>query len=234
VKVEPNQFAKDCAEAFVAVARQYALGEKGVVYVPALTRKSEAAVVELLKLRGYIKAYGDQPMLYYYHILSLSFAMGVILGMLWFNKREAFEDKNILKDILGNPQTSPHDLAFGTLGQFGVTGDVYNDLMKNVWEKFLELHEPYWHLKDPRDYTMSGFFGAFLMGSSVVLAKCEGAAAAKALAVATTPDKALVKKAVAAKTPATKASLPKKATTTTSRKTPAVRKAKKAPESKKN
>lgn len=176
----PNEFVAACTEAFVGVAQAYGLAEAGAIYQPQLCRKGEKAVVELLKLRGFIKAYGDDPMMYYYHILSLSLSMGVVLGMLFHNAKDKFREKDTIPMICNDPETSPHSLAFHTLSQFGVSADCYNRLVQSVYEKFIDLHKPYWKVVEPRDYTISAFIAGFLAGSSIVLAKCGYSNAGKA------------------------------------------------------
>ena len=71
------------------------------------------------------------------------------------------------------PETSAHDLAFQTMGQFGMPSEIYNQLVQELFKKFQELHEPYWTAKEPRDYTLAAFYAAFMTGCSVSIERFE-------------------------------------------------------------
>jgi hypothetical protein len=57
--------------------------------------------------------------------------------------------------------------------QFGMSPEAYNQLVQDIYEKFMELHEPYWKAKEPRDYTLSAFYASFMTGCSIAIERYE-------------------------------------------------------------
>ena len=41
----------------------------------------------------------------------------------------------------------------------------------SIFDKWMELHEPYWKLADPRQYTFDATLAAYQLGVSVILEK---------------------------------------------------------------
>lgn len=168
-----NEFYDDCVQEFVAVAQKFGYAMSGYRGNDVLTKKAFLSVRELLKFKPLIKLFGNDPGTYYYYINGLAFAMGVVLAMLQLNAPEKFKEKDLIHGIVNDPGTSAHDLAFHTLQQFGMALEAYNELVKAIYEKFQELHEPYWKAKEPRDYTLSAFYAAFMTGCSISIERFE-------------------------------------------------------------
>lgn len=167
-----REFEDECLREFVKVIQSFGYAENGPLVLPALEKKAGKSVVELMKYKGLIKLFGNDPYTYYYYINGLSFGMGVTLAMLYHNARERFDQRDIVRVIANDPETSAHDLAFHTLQQFGMIPDIYNQLVKKLYERYQELYSPYKAAKEPRDYAIAGFLASFLAGSSLVLGKC--------------------------------------------------------------
>ena len=164
-----NEFYTDCLNAFVKTAQGFGYANSGPRGNDILAKRAEKSVRELLKYRELIRLFGSDPMMYYYYINGLAFAMGVVLAMLQLNAKEKFADRNLIPMIVNDPETSAHDLAYHTMQQFGMPPEIYNQLVQELYMKFTELHEPYWQAKEPRDYTLAAFNASFMTGCSVVI-----------------------------------------------------------------
>ena len=168
-----NEFYADCLESFVKTAQVFGYANLGPRGNDVLVKRASQSVRELLKFRPLIKVFGKDPMMYYYYINGLAFAMGIVLAMLQLNAPEKFKDRNLIPMIVNDPETSAHDLAFHTMQQFGMSPEIYNQLVQELYKTFTDLHEPYWKAKEPRDYTLSAFYASFMTGCSISIDRFE-------------------------------------------------------------
>ena len=168
-----NEFYEDCLDGFVKTAQRFGYANSGARGNEVLARCANKSVRELLKYKELIKLFGKDPMMYYYYINGLAFAMGIVLAMLQLNAPEKFRDKNLIKMIVNDPETSAHDLAFHTMQQFGMSPEIYNQLVQELYKTFTDMHEPYWKAKEPRDYTLSEFYASFMTGRSISIERFE-------------------------------------------------------------
>ena len=53
----------------------------------------------------------------------------------------------------------------------GMTKEKRDGLYQAVFAKWLALHEPYWKMSDPREYTYQAMLAAYQLGISVILEK---------------------------------------------------------------
>ena len=177
-----NEFYTDCLDGFVKTAQGFGYANSGPRGNEALVKCANKSVRELLKYKGLIKLFGNDPMTYYYYINGLSFAMGIVLATLQLNAKEKFEEKGLIPLIVNDPETSAHDLAYHTMQQYGMSPEVYNQLVQELYKTFVTLHEPYWQAKEPRDYTLSAFYASFMTGCSIAIERFEMKVAANRVA----------------------------------------------------
>ncbi len=168
-----NEFYEECLDGFVKTAQRFGYANSGARGNETLARCASKSVRELLKYKALIKLFGKDPMMYYYYINGLAFAMGIVLAMLQLNAPEKFKDRNLIPMIVNDPETSAHDLAFHTMQQFGMSPEIYNQLVQELYKTFTDLHEPYWKAKEPRDYTLSAFYASFMTGCSISIDRFE-------------------------------------------------------------
>ena len=175
----PDEFYDECLNGFITVAQKFGYANLGSRGNAVLSRRAEQSVRELMKYKPMIKVFGNDPMMYYYHINGLAFAMGIVLAMLQLNAPQKFQERGLIQMIVNDPETSAHDLAFHTMQQFGMLPEIYNQLVQELFKKFQELHEPYWQAKEPRPYTIAAFYAAFMTGCSISIERYEAKRAKK-------------------------------------------------------
>ena len=168
-----DEFHHDCLNGFIGVAQGFGYANSGPRGNDVLSRRAEQSVRELLKYKPMIRAFGNDPMMYYYHVNGLAFAMGIVLAMLQLNAPQKFQERNLIPMIVNDPETSAHDLAFHTMQQFGMVPEIYNQLVQELFKKFQELLEPYWKAKEPRDYALAAFYASFTTGCSIAIERYE-------------------------------------------------------------
>lgn len=58
------------------------------------------------------------------------------------------------------------------LAQLGLTdNEKENAFYRVIFERWMAMHEPYWKLSDPRDYTFKAMVAAYQLGVSMILEK---------------------------------------------------------------
>ena len=88
----PDEFYSECLNGFITIAQGFGYANLGPRGNEVLTKRAEQSVRELLKYKPMIKVFGNDPMMYYYHINGLAFAMGIVLAMLQLNAPQAVLD----------------------------------------------------------------------------------------------------------------------------------------------
>ena len=182
-----NEFHTECLNGFLTVSKSFGYGFGGPLGNEVLAKRAEQSVRELLKFKPLIKMFGEDPTMYYYYINGLAFAMGIVLAMLQANAPQKFAERGLIEMIVNDPETSAHDLAFHTMQQFGMAPEIYNQFVQELYKKFQELHEPYWKVKEPRDYTLAAFYASFMTGCSIAIDCFQRKRAEKAMAVKPAP-----------------------------------------------
>ena len=49
--------------------------------------------------------------------------------------------------------------------------EIENAFYRSIFDLWLKMHEPYWDLKDPREYTFKAMLAAYQLGISMILVK---------------------------------------------------------------
>ena len=164
-----NEFYGECLAEFVKKAQGYGYANSGARSDEVLAKRAEQSVRELLKYKGLINLFGNDQKTYYYYINGLSFAMGIVLATLQRTSKEKFEERGLIPAIVNDPDTSAHDLAYQTMAQYGMSSELYNQLVQDLYNAFVELDEPHWKSKEARDYTISALCASFMVGCSMAI-----------------------------------------------------------------
>ena len=164
-----NEFYDDCLNGFIVVAQGFGYANSGSRGDDILRRRADQSVRELLKYKPLADAFGNDPKTYYYYINGLAFAMGIVLAILQANAPQKFQERNLIQSIVNDPDTSAHDLAFEAMQQYGMEPWRYNELVQEVFKKFLELYEPYGEVENARDYALAACRAAFMTGCSILI-----------------------------------------------------------------
>lgn len=161
-------FFNDCVEAYYNEMQSNGYCSKQV-FVPELLQKGQTIVLEFLKDPFFQAQFGDNPIQYYYIINSLSLQAGCVLADIWHKDNsevDSFTDIVIEKGPAqyAKPLFEEH---------FGLDsdGDAGEKMYSKIFDKWLELHEPYWNLNDPREYTFNATLAAYQIGASMILEK---------------------------------------------------------------
>lgn len=162
------QFYNDCVEAYHNAAHEKGLANKGVIFIPELIPIGEKTVLAFLKDLFFQMQFGSNPQMYYYVIMSLSMQAGMVFAVKWHENYSALNTGYVDQII----EEGPADACKPYLKQLGLTdSEKENEFYRVIFDKWLEQHEPYWKMNDPRDYTFKATLAAYQLGISMILEK---------------------------------------------------------------
>ncbi len=162
----PQQFYKQCHEEFHLIAQDYGFAPKGGVIIPELMQVGMRIVLSFLQDQELIDAYGDDPTQHYYAIVGLSIQAGIVLGYKWHFDFDGLKEEYIESIIDDGPAEVAGELMLKDCHKDIVAA---NEYYSSIFTRWLVLHEPYWKLDDPREYTFNATFAAFQVGVSTIL-----------------------------------------------------------------
>lgn len=161
----PSAFYAECVEEYHKAAKDLGRAKGGTILIPELLPYGEQAVLALLRndeLRGQFK----NPVVYYGVLVTLSIELGVVMAKKWHEDFKGLNSSYIQSVFNDNISVvcNPIMEELGFAGE-DAKGDFYNA----IFERWLKLHDPYWSLADPRDFTFAATLAAYQLGVSVFL-----------------------------------------------------------------
>lgn len=165
----PREFYSDCVTELHKEATQYGVANQGLIFIPELIPIGEKTVLAFLQDNFYQAEFGKNPQMYYYAIMTLSLQAGIDFATKW---HENFSELNFYANRI--LQVGPADDANALLKQYfsnEISQNQGNPFYQKIYAKWLELHEPYWKMQDPREYTFRLMIAAYQLGVSMILEK---------------------------------------------------------------
>ena len=144
------------------------MATKGLIFIPELIPIGEKTVLAFLK-DPYIKMqFNNNPMMYYYVIMSLSLQAGIVFAAKWHEDSDSLQ-RGYVDQII---KEGPADACTPLLKKIGLMGnDQVNAFCKVIFSQWLKKHDPYWKKSDPREYTFKATLAAYQLGVSMILEK---------------------------------------------------------------
>ena len=166
--IPDNQFYTDCVENFHRTAMKHGFAKRGLIFIPELIPLGEKTVLAFLKDPFFQMECGSNAQMYYYVIMSLSLQAGIVYAAKWHSNYSALKagyDDRIIRE-------GPADACRPFLKKLGLNSiEKENAFYKTIFARWLEMHEPYWNLDDPRKYTFYAMLAAYQLGISMILEK---------------------------------------------------------------
>lgn len=162
-------FYNDCVADFHKEAMKKGVANKGLIFIPELIPLGEKTILAFLKDPFFQMQCGGNAQQYYYLIMALSIDAGMCFATRW---HEQFSTLNQYVDEI--IYTGPADDANALMDVHfpsDVMGNQGNDFFLIIFERWIAMHEPYWNLADPRDYTFKAMLAAYQLGVSMILEK---------------------------------------------------------------
>ena len=160
-----SQFYAECVKAYHDIAKKHGFVKKGVVLIPELIPIGNKTVLGYLKDTSFQEQF-DNPQMWYYAIMTLAIQAGMVLADKWHSNFSGLDSQFIDQIIENGPEEDCKPL----LKQIGLTDDEKeNDFYFEIFEKWVEKHEPYWKMSDCRIYTLHAMLAAYQLGVSMIL-----------------------------------------------------------------
>ena len=162
------QFYNDCVEDYHNTANRQGLAKRGLIFIPELIPIGEKTVLAFLKDPFFSAQFGSNPKMYYYVIMSLALQAGIVFAVKWHEDFPALKAGYVDQII----EEGPADACKPFLRQLGLSdNEKENAFYRVIYERWLAKHEPYWEMRDPRDYTIKATLAAYQLGISMILEK---------------------------------------------------------------
>lgn len=162
------RFYNDCVEDYHKTAKKGGFANRGLIFIPELIPIGEKTVLAFLQDSFFQMQFSNNPQVYYYAIMSLSLQAGIVFAEKWHSNLSALK-AGYVDEIIAE---GPADACKPFLKQLGLTdNEKENEFYQKIFERWMVMHEPYWKLKDPRDYTFYATVAAYQLGVSMILEK---------------------------------------------------------------
>jgi hypothetical protein len=164
----PQQFYNSCVVDFHKRANELGIAEKGLIVIPELSLIGQETVLAFLKDVFFQMEFGQNPNMYYYVIMSLSIQAGMVFSKKWHENLDELKSGYVAQIIAEGPADVAYEIFSS---EFGMEKNDFNEFTKKIFERWLVMHEPFWKLQDPREYTFSAMNAAYQLGVSMTLGK---------------------------------------------------------------
>ena len=165
----PVSFYNDCVAEYHQEAAKHGVANRGLIFIPELIPIGEKTILAYLKDSFFQMQCGGNAQQYYYLIMALSIDAGMCFATRW---HEDFSTLNkYVDEIIKNGPADDANAIMEAQFTNGIMGNQGNDFFPIIFERWLAMHEPYWKLSDPRDYTFKAMLAAYQLGISMILEK---------------------------------------------------------------
>ena len=161
-----NKFYDDCVTDFHAEAARIGVATTGLIFIPELIPYGERILLTFLQDPFFEMEFPD-PRMFYYAIMSLGIQSGIVFAQTW---HDAFSQLDQQYNMVA--KRGPSDCANELLAKYfprSISRNQGNYFYQKIFDRFTEMHEPYWQLRDPRQYTFKALLAAYQLGVSMML-----------------------------------------------------------------
>lgn len=165
---DPIAFYTSCCKEFHDLAAGVDLARRGLIFIPELIPIGEKTVLAFLQDPFFQMEFQNNPSQYYYAINTLCFMAGIVFADKWHRNYPALQTGFVDEVIRNGPADYANPIIVNVVDICLAEAD---EFYHSIYEKWLQLHEPYWALKDPREYTFKLMLASYQLGVSMVLEK---------------------------------------------------------------
>ncbi len=165
----PTDFYTACVEDYHNALKAKGFANRGLIFIPELIPMGNKTILAYLQDPFFQAEAGGNATQYYYLICSLSFMTGVAYAEKWHSNFAELKT-GFVEQIIAE---GPPDYAMPILeNALGLSPEQQSEkLFQTVFDRWLQMHDPYWKLPDPREYTFNAMLAAYQAGISVILEK---------------------------------------------------------------
>ncbi len=122
-------------------------------------------VVLLFLQNESLQRQANSPVNYYYRICGLVFQISTVFAERWQYESFNFNINNV--DIFDPDVMNPVKRIVEN--EWEISINEFNNILNEVYQAWLNIHEPYWNLSDSRNYTFNAILAVFQLGISITL-----------------------------------------------------------------
>lgn len=164
-----QDFYTDCIEDFHKCAEKEGAAQRGLIFIPELIPLGEQAVLAYLKDSFYSQEFPD-PKIYYYFIMALSIDTGLVYASKWHEDYDALKN-GYAQEIIDDGPAETAERLLREHFPSSISTNQGNPFFQKIYPRWIAMHEPYWKLNDPREYTFRAMVAAYQLGVSMMLEK---------------------------------------------------------------
>lgn len=164
----PLDFYQECVSAFHETAAKLCGAPQRPIVVPELVPIGQNVALTLLQKPTYLSNCADNAELYYQLILYLCIHAGMAVATQWdLNPNDLHKNLGM---IIDEPELIGEELIKEYFAKEMPDGKG-TLLFAGIFAIWMKLHDPYWQLKDPREYTLLSLAAGYQLGVSMILEK---------------------------------------------------------------
>lgn len=162
----PSSFYTECVADYHKAAKSLGYANKDVILIPELIPYGQRTVLAFLKDDFFRMEFSNNPTQYYYVIMILSLQSGIAFAQKWHLDFKDLINGYVDKIIAVGPANAAEEILIKNIGLDKKQADRF---YTKIFERWIALHEPYWELSDPREYTFYAMLAAYQLGISMIL-----------------------------------------------------------------
>ena len=164
----PKDFYITCIGNFNATAQRYQQAMRDTIFIPELIDFGTQAILWFYK-NDELQRQISEPAEYYYVAVCTALHCGILFACQWHENYKAMCNNGFVNKIM---ETGPSRFTPGIIKKTLGWDDIqFRKFVMAIFEKWMELHKPYWNLKDPREYTFQATLAVYQLGISMTLGK---------------------------------------------------------------
>ena len=164
-----KDFYAECVEDFHKEANKHGVATRGLIFIPELIPLGEKTILAFLKDPFFQMQTGGNPQAYYYLIMALSIDAGIAYATKWHEDFSALS--RYVDQIIYEGPADDANILLEKHFPKEVSANQGNPFFQKIYPRWLAMHEPYWKLDDPREYTFKAMLAAYQLGVSMTLEK---------------------------------------------------------------
>ncbi len=167
-KVPPKQFYALCVKDYHDKAKSLGYAERDLIFIPELIGFGQKAVLWFLSNDELQKQFSS-PEQYYFVAVSSAIRCGIIFALKWHHDFAGLNQPGYVESVMESGLVS---LSEDTIeNDLGMDKRAFHSFCMEIFDRWVEMHQPYWELQKPRDYTFSATLAAYQLGISMILCK---------------------------------------------------------------
>lgn len=164
----PQSFYTSCLKDYHDTAKKLGYAERDMIFIPELLGYGQKAVLWFLKNDDLQRQIPD-PANYYYVAVNTAIRCGILFGLKWHLDFGGLQAPGYVESVM---ETGPSVLSKDIIKKdLGMDDEAFGEFCQAIFMRWLEMHKPYWEMRDPREYTFNATLAAYQLGVSTILCK---------------------------------------------------------------